>query len=301
MRRRVLGVAVALAVSAAAVFAAVAVSAKAPERGYVTSAMVIPSTNTEARSIGRDMDHDGEADNQLGQVFAALATQGMDFQGAQTASITAGDLLMLHSLRTPSFRKAKRATWQVLYAEPTATPDFSGSGSFTVSDDPPSPKLRAKVKKGHVTTSVGNIPVELATGGGIITLELTNAKVAAKCSKSGCSGGRITGALTTDELETSLAPQFGVQFTAIVTRDCPGPDKTSCAADSSGKTLQSLFDSNDDLTISAEEILTSPLFQALFTPDLDLEKANGQPGQDGVADALSAGFGFTAVKGRFVR
>jgi hypothetical protein len=26
-------------------------------------------------------------------------------------------------------------------------------------------------------------------------------------------------------------------------------------------------------------------------PDLDLEKANGKPGQDGVADALSAGFG----------
>jgi hypothetical protein len=43
--------------------------------------------------------------------------------------------------------------------------------------------------------------------------------------------------------------------------------------------------------IGAGELRTSPLVRAVLAPDLDLEKANGKPGQDGVADALSAGFG----------
>ncbi|MFN8112399.1 MAG: hypothetical protein U0R51_04290 [Solirubrobacterales bacterium] len=301
MHRRVVGLTVAVAVSAMAVFAAVALSSKKPpEHGYVSSAMRVPTTNTEARALGRDFNHDGEGDNRLGQFFAALASQGIDLQGALSTNVADGDLLMLHSLRTPSLSNAKHATWQVLYAEPTESPDFSGSGSFTVAGDPHSAKFPAKVKKRHVTTAAGTIPVQLTAGSGLFTLELTSAKVYATCSKTGCTGGRINGVVTTQQLNTTLIPKLAEQFTVIVARDCPGPGP-SCSSGSYGQQLQSLFDTNDDLTISAEELRTSPLAQAVLAPDLDLRKANGKPGQDGKPDALSAGIGFEAVSGRLVR
>jgi len=287
--------------SAAIVLPTVALSAKSTEHGYVASAMVLPTTSTEARSLGRDVDHDGDSDNRLGQAFAALASQGLDLQGSLHTAVTDGDLLMLHSLRTPSLANTKHATWQVLYAEPTETPDFSGSGSFTVATAPRSLKIPAKIKDRRVTTAAGVIPVRLTAGAGIFTLKLKEAKIFATCSRSKCTAGRVNGVLTTQQVNTELIPKLAGQFTVVVARDCPGPDHTSCAGGSEGSQIESLFDTNDDLEISAEELQTSPLAQAVLAPDLDLEKANGKPGHDGVADAMSAGFGFEAVQGRFVR
>lgn len=296
-----MGMATALVVSAGAVLGAVALAAKAPERGYVSSALAVPTSNTEARSLGRDIDHDGSEDNRFGQFTAVLASQGIDAQGAVASAVTGGDLLMLHSLRTPSLTKTKKATWQVQYAKPTAAPDFSGSGSFTAATEPRSRMLPAKIKNHRVTTAAGAIPVRLTVGGGIFTLKLTNAKLFATCSKTGCTDGRINGVVTTQQLNTELVPKLAEQFTLIVTRDCPGSDHTSCAAGSSGAQLQSMFDANDDLVISAEELQTNPLVQSILAPDLDLVRANGKPGQDGVPDAMSAGIGFEAVKARLVR
>ena len=65
--------------------------------------------------------------------------------------------------------------------------------------------------------------------------------------------------------------------------------------------MQSLFDDNDDLVVSTDEVRESPLIQVLLEPDLDVEKANGQPGQDGENDALSFGIGFEAVHAKLLR
>jgi hypothetical protein len=62
-----------------------------------------------------------------------------------------------------------------------------------------------------------------------------------------------------------------------------------------------LFDANDDMVITDEEVRTNPLVQGVLAPDLDLFEANGDPGQDGEEDALSVGFGFETVKAQLVR
>jgi hypothetical protein len=293
---------VALVVALGLVVSSTALSAKAKKYGYVSSALRLPVTNTEAREYGRDFDHDGERDNNLGQVFASLASQGFDVTGMQSEAVAAGNLLMLHSLKTPSFSKTKDASWQVLYAEATPTPDFSGSGSFTIAGaGPTSSRLPAKIKNNKVTTGAGSIPVQLDLGSGLFALDLVAAKLFATCDKSSCSAGRINGALRTNEIDFQLIPAFAEQFSALVARDCPGPTPSSCAADSEGKTVQNLFDENDDLVVSADEVRENPLFQVLLEPDLDLEKANGQPGQDGENDALSFGIGFEAVQAKLLR
>ncbi|MDX6586324.1 MAG: hypothetical protein QOI31_797 [Solirubrobacterales bacterium] len=291
---------VALALAVGLAMSSTALSAKAKKYGYVSSALMLPVTNTEARDYGRDFNRDGARDNQLGQVFANLASQGLDMPGALDAAVADGDLLMLHSLKTPTFSKTKDASWQVLYADPAPAPDFSGSGSFTIDDSAPiSSRLPAKIKNNKVSTGAGGIPVQLDLGSGLFALDLVAAKVFATCDKSSCSAGRINGGLRTNEIDLQLIPAFAELFSALVARDCPGPSPSSCVADSQGKTVQNLFDENDDLVVSADEVRENSLIQSLLAPDLDLEKANGQPGQDGENDALSFGIGFTAVKGTF--
>jgi hypothetical protein len=57
--------------------------------------------------------------------------------------------------------------------------------------------------------------------------------------------------------------------------------------------MLSLFDENHDFQITTEELAGNSLLAVLLTPDVDLFRANGKPGHDGVADALSFGIGFT--------
>ena len=277
-------------------------AANVKEYGYVTTTLALPASNPEADDYARDIDGDGDRDNRLGQLFAAFAQQGGDLRAALDAAIDRGDLLMLHSLRTPSLEKTEKASWQVLYAEPTEEPDFSGSGSFTVASTGPSSKrLPAKIKDGHVKTAAGSIPLQLDLGNGIFALTLKKGKVFADCSKPSCSSGRINGAITAAQVDTRLIPELAELYSAIVAQDCPGPGPQSCADGSMGKSIQNLFDEDDDLVITEDELRESSLIQAVLAPDLDLVKANGNPGQDGVEDALSAGLGFEAVRARLVR
>jgi hypothetical protein len=202
--------------------------------------------------------------------------------------------------------KTKDASWQVLYAEPTEDPDFSGAGSFTVDGSAPhSPRLAATIKSHHVKTAAGTIPLRLSllSGGGVNSLTLNKGKVFATCFASNCSDGRINGAVTAEQIDTEFIPDLADSIAPIVARDCPnsppgGPPQ--CQANSEGKTLEDLFDTNKDVVITTQEIRENELIKEFWDPDLDLEKANGKPGHDGEADALSFGIGFETVQAKLV-
>jgi hypothetical protein len=287
------GFVVAAVVAAAAVIPAVTFSATPTAHGYVASAIELPANGSEAKSLGRDINGDGHPDNALGQFFAALTISGLDFRGITQDAVTNGDLLMLGSLRARSLVKDRKASWQVLYAKPTHPPDFSGAGSFMV--DPValrSATLPARIKKHHVTTAAGSIPVALSFGAGIATFWLRNAEISATCTRTGCSAGRITGVLMHSDLTNVFLPQLAGQFTSILTRDCPTP--SSCANGTEGQTLETLFDTNQDAAISATELQQNSLIKAVLAPDI-ATKRHHKP------DALSAGFGFTVVKASIKR
>src|SRR5688500_3887515 len=103
--RAIAAAVVALALGVGLGLSSTALSAKAKKYGYVSSTLRLPTSNTEAREYGRDFNRDGVRDNRLGQVFATLASQGLDLTGMLNESVAEGDLLMLHSLKTPSFSK----------------------------------------------------------------------------------------------------------------------------------------------------------------------------------------------------
>ena len=283
----VLGVAVCIAVA----MPPSSLSARPPERGYVTSTLALPETPNQANTYARDINGDGHLDNAFGQFLATLASQNLDFQSDTVDAIFGGKLLMLHSLRTPSWKKTTKATWRVLFAKP-AVPKFDGTDVLKVNASGPSSLLlRATVRNHRVKTRAGSVPVQLALGD-IVTLRLKSGVIAATCSRSRCSQGRITGAITKQELDSHTIPQLAAAFTARVAHDCPGPGPDSCGSE--GQILQQLFDTDDDLVISSAELSENSFVQALLSPDLDLN-------HDGELDALSVGLGFETVRAKLVR
>lgn len=300
-RRNLVSAAALLAVSVSAI-AWTARAETRPEHGYVTDALQLPTTSSEARTLGRDLDRDGQSDNALGQFFSALVTQGLDLTAAENDAVTSGAVVMLHSLRTKSLRNSKHATWQVWYGDPTTDPDLTGSGTFTLPPaQPHSERLPARIKNHKVRTAAGNVPVRLTFGGDAFELQLTNAKVFATCSKASCTQGRINGAISSSQVDNTLIPQIAMQLQTIVVRDCPGPGPDSCTDGSTGKSVEQLFDANQDLVVTADELRDNSLVKALLAPDVDLLGADGQPGHDGVDDSMSFGFGFTGVHATLAR
>jgi hypothetical protein len=278
--------------------------AVAPEHGYVTDTMKLPTTNNQAASLGRDVDGNGTRDNRLGLFYATLAANGFDLlTNAPGEATAAGEVVMLHSLRASTLSATKNATWQVWYGAPTTNPDLTGTGTFALRRaQPHSSLLAATIRNHHVQTAAGNIPVRLDLGpADPVLLTMKKATVTATCLASGCSGGKLNGAVTAQQINDTLIPRMVAMFNPLIKRDCVGTDRNSCLADSTGKTIVDLFDTNGDLVITDNEVRTAPLTRPFLRPDLDLVKANGAPGRDGVTDAVSFGFGFTTVHASLTR
>jgi hypothetical protein len=269
------------------------------EFGYVTKTLTLPSSSGQADAFGRDLDGDGTKDNQLGNIIVALQASGtLDLGLATQDSVTLGDIVMLHSLRTPSISNTRNATWQVWYGKPTITPPaFDGTDVFPLlSGQPHSAKIAATIKDHSVRTSAGTIPFRMDFGSGPFVLHLKKARVFTKCFRAGCLNGRINGGIPVGEVESKLKEKLRIWVNEAIAADCPGPDVESCAAGSTGETLVGLFDDDEDLTVTVGEFNENSLIQTLLRPDLNLVRGDGVP-----ADHMSVGFGFTTVKAKLTR
>lgn len=288
---RLVGALVAAAAVGMAQLATAGAATAMPEHGYATDTMRLPTTSSKAAGLSRDLDGDGSRDNRLGQFYAELHAHGLDMADFQNAAIQAGDIVMLHALRASSFASTQNATWQVLYGAPTADPDFSGSGQFTVGGAD-SLRLPAQIKDHRVRTDPGKIPVRLQAEGPL-TLQVLKARVLATCTRASCSGGRINGAVSRAQVNNKLVPELATLFTRWVERDCT-MGASGCMSGSQGQAIVALFDEDEDGTITEDEISTNPTFGPFLKPDLDLAEPKGK-------DAVSFGFGFTAVRAQLVR
>lgn len=289
--RRLLGIVVLSALALSPVGGSQAVLP--PEHGYVTDAMRLGTTQQEISSFGRDFDGNGSRDNKLAQLVPVMAMQGIDLATTQQDAITSGDIVMLHSLRAARLTNTNNATWQVWYGAPTVDPDLSGSGTFTLlSGQPHSLRIAATITNHLVRTVAGKIPIRWDLGDGPFVLWLTKAKVVATCFQAHCIG-RVNGAVTKLQIDGKLIPEIQAWIQAAVTRDCTGPE-VNCAGGSEGEVLQQIFDVDNDLQITLNEVRNNSLIQTILAPDLDLN-------HDGVEDAISFGFGIDTVHATLTR
>jgi hypothetical protein len=289
---------------------------------YVVNQAFVPTTNTQAREYGLDLNGDTQVDNQLGMVLSTLAGMGFDIQGTIDAAIAEGSITLLVDIQTKDFTNTAAAGIQVFlgdnpmpaacnageeYNEMTKTGckrHLDGNGSFSIAaGSPDNAALGGKIVGGTFTGGPGNVTLQIALGGTeAINLNLIGARAkASSISETGIGSGTmggvvIAGAVTKQDIDNEVIPAIQAQLVPTIERDCPGTDPAAnppcgCAADSTGKTILGLFDvaPTKDCKVTVDEIKNNSLIVSLLAPDVEI---------DGTM-ALSIGLKATAVKGTF--
>lgn len=249
---------------------------------YVANKVFVPTTNTQAREYGLDLNADGTVDNQLGMVLSTLGSMGFDIQTTIDKAVATGSIILLADFQTKDFTNTTAAGVQVFlgsmempaacaagetYNETTHTGcghHLDGMGSFSIAaNSPTNAALGGKIINGTFTGGPGDLSLQIALGGtDAIQLDLIGARAKASSITdttigSGTSGGIVfAGAITKDDIDMKVIPAIATQLTPIIQRDCCGlstspggatcnPTGTpacGCTADSTGKTILGLFD-----------------------------------------------------------
>jgi len=288
---------------------------------YVWNAMTVPLT---ASDFAYDLNGDGRADNQLGNIAGALAGQGFDLQAGIDGAITGGQSITLvaESSKDASFGDDACATSTMYAGTPTASPDYSGAGHFTIDaaatvghftgpiaaarfTSEPSPAF-AKVPSvvRYDLPLFGSSPVDLV-GARITYVRAANGTV---------TGGQLNGAIRQYDIDHELVPAIAgalnlqvhtnpsssssMQILAIF--DTGGATDPACG--STCKNLDGSCAVAKDGNITDCEVGTNGIIRNVLAPDVQLFDAAGNyhPNPANTTkDSLSVGIGFTAVGATF--
>jgi hypothetical protein len=266
---------------------------------FVTSTITIPTTSAQANALGFDLDGNGTVDNALGKVLASLSGQ-IDVAGAAQAALTDGSIVLLHSLRTGGLTKSKTAKWQIFIGDPQASPDLSGHGTFTVAADSPRDAIFAgSVAAKAFAGGPSAIAIALPQGPGSTPaiVHLVAAHATAGVTSTTCANGRLGGAVPMTDVNDVILPALANALDARLVADGCTADASACS--SSDRTLLSILDTDGDRVITADELRSNAIVQAVLKPDVDVLGADGSPGQDGAKDSISIGIGFTCAAAKF--
>lgn len=280
---------------------------------YVTSALRVPDTATEATMLGLDVDGiagdaNGGIDNQLGTLLGSLHNFApeLDVTVANASAIDRGELLLLARLgaTVPIVSGPATLTFDVgANPMPSAcvTPSdavcrrhLAGDGSFTLAPGvTPGTPLVGDVLGARFLGDGGAyvLPMTFGFGSPVVLVPVTMGASEASASEAGLATGKLAGAIRQSDVEAVVHPALYAAFAALIDRDCPAPrtpPTCGCVAGSTGASLLSFLDIEQprDCQGTLHELTVS--FNSLLTPDIDTNT-------DGTNDAVSFGFGFTAV------
>ena len=296
-----------------------ATTATGPHHHYVMSAEHVPTSPDQARDLSLDIggqssnQPDGVTDNQLGQVIAVFAGQGIDIQGAVDTSVAHGDTLMLIDVQAVDLAHGDDDGFVTMLGDDPSPPPcngpsdttcghhLSGTGSFDVVAGSAGTQAIGDGGGNGLDAANGAMVVQLALGPAQpVALHLQNVRVhATGLADAGFASAIVDGAVSTDEIASTFVPALQVGIEAIVQRDCPGTDPSStpacgCAAGSEGATFIGLFDTGPkDCQVSLTELQQNGLLRSLLAPDVCIEGACMTP------DGLSLGVELVGVTGTF--
>ncbi|MBZ0236442.1 MAG: hypothetical protein K8M05_29210 [Deltaproteobacteria bacterium] len=248
---------------------------------YAQRAWLLPSTSDEARAMGYDFDRDGRADNQAGDVIAALGRIGLDVATESARAIDDGDVVILHSVRADALGDDASVSWRVLAGAPTSPPRWDGTDVFRAAGEDGT--FAGAIRNGTALMDWGvvNLPLPFFAEQAPMVLPLAHARISATITADGCTG-RIGGVMLASDIENTLE-RFVRQAIRHIERN---PDHELA------RVAYQVFDTDDDGTITVAEMAGSAIAETLFRPDVDTDG-------DGVDDGLSFGLGFTCEAAQF--
>ncbi len=262
-----------------------------------------------------DLDGDGRADNQLGNVIGAFTAQNLGVQDWVDDAVAGGAPVLLFRVDTAStdLTADQRADVSIT----TGTPVDAARSSFTIG--PPAPgsvRLPGRLTSGRFvsqsplaggTATTVVVPLPLFPAAAPLALPLRAASLQFTMTPSGSylTSGQLNGAVPAGDVDAVVGPALASQFTALIAADPTSATSQQIAA---------LFDTGNctnpdgsaahagDGRIDLCEVLGNPIVRNVLGPDLDLFDGAGHfaptPGGPN-KDSLSFGFAFSAEPASF--
>jgi hypothetical protein len=247
----------------------------------VINKLTMPADSSEFTA---DLDGDGTKENKFGGINAALVGAGFGLQADLDLQIADGIIILLFEI----FAKALTADpvmslqfHQGYDTDNDAKDNFSGSEKFGLAVTSPSNLiLNGAITAGNMNVGPGNLTIPIPMGATSLMVDLKNGLVIGDVSGTGMTNGQINGAIPDKDVDQKIIPAMATLVDSYYnSAQTPAAMKLI---------LKGLFDGDADGAITADEIRNNGLLKPLLAPDVDTDK-------DGTKDALSVGFGFTAV------
>ena len=259
---------------------------------FVTNKLLLPTTQaqTEAYALNVDGDSQQRPDNKFGDLFTLLASaaQGIELQASLDQAVNTGQLVSLHVVKADGLLNDPSVLWSIFAGQKSqSAPRFDGSDNLTVDTAAPAySPLVGLLTNGRFTGGPGSGRVQIFLLGQPVDVDLIGVRLEADLSAQGCANGKLGGGVTVEEFRGKLLPAIASGLNQIITAD-----------KDASNTLLPVFDTDNNGTVTVQEIENNPLLMMAISPDLDLLDASGKfsPGQDGVNDSYSIGLGFTCV------
>ena len=278
---------------------------------WVVDAITIPATVTASNQLGFDLNGDGQPENALGQVLVALQTAGaggLGFQAAMSGGIASGAIVQLISFQSDDATLATDAAAAAHWYTGQATAGFT-TGAHTINSSVAAGSFvgglaardYSSADPAHAATPAEvTLPIKLFAAGTPINLPLNGAHVQWHFSgTTGIATGALQGSLSVQDVNTRFVPELQQAVNAQIQAD---------TSSQSAHALEGLFDTGGcagavagDHNVNICEISNSPLIQTLLSPDIHVYDGVGnyKPAATGTPNAVSAAFGFTAVRTTF--
>jgi hypothetical protein len=263
---------------------------------FVTNKLQIPTSQEQTQAFALNVDGDSQQtpDNKFGDLFTLLASagQGIELQSALDQAVDTGQLVSLHLVKADDALNDPSVSWAILQGEKAqSAPNFDGSDKFTFdSAMPANLPIAGSLTNGHFTGGPGTARVQMFLLGQPIDAEMIGVRLEADVNTQGCTNGKLGGGVTVEEFRGKLLPAIANGLNQIIKIETNGAN-----------TLLQVFDSDQDGTITVQELESNPLLMLAISPDLDLLDASGNfnPNHDDVKDSYSLGLGFTCVPATF--
>jgi hypothetical protein len=259
---------------------------------FVTNKLLMPTTQEQTQEFALNVDGDAQqtVDNKFGNLFTLLtsAVKNIELQSRLDQAVNSGQLVSLHVVKADDALNDPGVSWLILQGQKTqSAPNFDGYDKFALdSVAPVNQPIVGSLTNGHFTGGPGAAKVQIFLLGQLVDVNLIGLRLEADLSAQGCANGKLGGGVTFEEFRGKVLPPIADGLNLVIKSD-----QTAAIP------ILQAFDSDSNGTITVQELENNPLLMLAISPDMDLLDASGKfnPGQDGVKDSYSVGFGFTCV------
>jgi len=292
---------------------------------YVANTLTVP---LDRMQFGMDLNGDGKADNQLGNIIGALSANNLNTQDGVDQSVCKGSVVLLMTTTSgdTTFQSDDSSGAFINVGKPFAYADTNMDSKCGAGDAAPkydgtdtfmkdTTSFQGAQFAGRITNGLysSNNPattthpvsidlqLPLVSGAAPVTLNIIGAHVQFRVSNGKIMSGQINGAIKGTDVTNTIIPNVAMLLDSRVMANPMG---------STEKQILQIFDIGCtghmeykmDGKIETCEVSDNSIIKNVLNPDVQMFDAGGnyKPNPANTTkDSLSLGLGFTAVKAAF--